>query len=154
MSKESNWANIYKELKYLDNLYDHELDPAHNDTSFCVYFLLQILSIIKHQQLLFSDEVDNLERDFVVKFWGVVTERLLHGFGLRLKWGYTHLTVHDTVSDLLLKYEGQLLSARSRSQLPQEDVVVKQESVRGSWNPRPTSKTPPPPKPDYLFGSI
>lgn len=123
MSKESNWANIYKELKYLDNLYDHELDPAHNDTSFCVYFLLQILSIIKHQQLLFSDEVDNLERDFVVKFWGVVTERLLHGFGLRLKWGYTHLTVHDTVSDLLLKVGLRILHDRIRQGQNEETDV-------------------------------
>ncbi|KAG1055814.1 hypothetical protein G6F43_002252 [Rhizopus delemar] len=101
-SKKTSWTNIYKELKRLDNIYDHELDTIHNNTSFCVHFLLHILSIIKHQPHLFREEIDKSEWDFVVDFWCVVTERLFHGSGLRLKWGDTHLTVHDTVSNLLL----------------------------------------------------
>lgn len=44
-SKDTNWANIYKELKRLDNIYGHKLNTSHNDTSFCIYFLLCILFI-------------------------------------------------------------------------------------------------------------
>ncbi|KAG1458793.1 hypothetical protein G6F56_006310 [Rhizopus delemar] len=228
-------TTIYKELKRLGNIYDHELDISHNDTSFCVHFLLQIMSIIKHQPHLFLEEVDTSEWDYVVGFWGIVTGRLFHGSGLRLKWGDTHLSVYDTVSDLILKvdlrilhdrirqgqnvetdvgameaaeeqpgdakyifdrckvlleskamidrflldgflvdsvdslqicgleahfYENHLSEARSRnvsakrsySQLPRDDLVVKQESVRGSWNPTRSSKSPPPPTPENLFG--
>ncbi|GAA5813406.1 hypothetical protein MFLAVUS_006884 [Mucor flavus] len=285
-SKEANWTTIYKELKRLDNIYDHERDISHNDTGFCVHFLLHIMSIIKHQPHLFLEEVDTSEWDYIVGFWGVVSGRLFHGSGLHLKWGDTHLTVYDTVSDLILKVdlrilhdrirqgqnvetdigameaaeeqpgdakytfdrckvlleskamidrflldgclvdsvdslqicgleahfvnltleapgayigtqfytgcignsmsnivrhldlaihllcfrdqcisvmnqcENHLSEARSRkvsakrsySQLPRDDLVVKQESVRGSWNPPRSSKSPPPPTPENLFG--
>lgn len=41
---------------------------------------------------------------------------------------------------------------RSLSSLPQEDLVKKQKSVRGWWNPPRTTKYPPRSKPDKLFG--
>ncbi|CEP11105.1 hypothetical protein [Parasitella parasitica] len=63
---------------------------------------------------LFDDEVESSEWDFVVKVWGVVTERLFHGTNLHLKWGDTHLTVHDTVSDLLLKVDLGILHDKVR----------------------------------------
>jgi hypothetical protein len=44
----------------------------------------------------------------------VVTKRLLHGTDLRLKWGDTHLTVYDTVFDLLLKVNLMVLHDRVR----------------------------------------
>ncbi|EIE87918.1 hypothetical protein RO3G_12629 [Rhizopus delemar RA 99-880] len=86
----------------------------HSDYNFCIHLLLQIKSIIKNQPHLFDDEIDSSEWDFVVKFWGVVTERLFHGTDLRLKWDDTHLTVHDTVSDLLLKVDLRILHDRVR----------------------------------------
>ncbi|RCI03069.1 hypothetical protein CU098_011517 [Rhizopus stolonifer] len=227
------------------------------------------MSIIKHQPHLFLEEVDTSEWDYVVGFWGIVTGRLFHGSGLRLKWGDTHLSVYDTVSDLILKVDLRILhdrirqgqnvetdvgameaaeeqpgdakyifdrckvlleskamidrflldgflvdsvdslqicgleahfvnltleapgayigtqfytgcignsmnniiqhlnlaihllcfprsrnvsAKRSYSQLPRDDLVVKQESVRGSWNPTRSSKSPPPPTPENLFG--
>ncbi|RCH84985.1 hypothetical protein CU097_007688 [Rhizopus azygosporus] len=44
----------------------------------------------------------------------MVTERLFHGTDLRLKWGDTHLTVRDTVSDLLLMAGLRILHNRVR----------------------------------------
>ncbi|CEP13594.1 hypothetical protein [Parasitella parasitica] len=214
------------------------------------------MSIIKHQPHLSLEEVDTSEWNYVVGFWGAVSGRLFHGSGLRLKWGDTHLTVHDTVSDLILKvdlkilhyrirqgqnvetdigameaaeeqpgdakyifdrckvllesnltleapgayigtqfytdcignsmsnivqhldlaihqlcfrdqcisvmsqYKTHLSEARSRkvsakrsySQLPRDDLLVKQDYVRGSWNSPRSSKSPPPPTPENLFG--
>ncbi|RCH85007.1 hypothetical protein CU098_006653 [Rhizopus stolonifer] len=70
------------------------------------------MSIIKNQSHLFDDEVDSPEWDFMVKFWGVITEHLFHGTKLRLKWSDTHLIVHDTVSNLLLKVDLRILQDR------------------------------------------
>lgn len=44
----------------------------------------------------------------------MITECLFHGAGLRLKWGGTHLTVHGTVSDLLMKVDLRILHDRIR----------------------------------------
>ncbi|KAI8886859.1 hypothetical protein K501DRAFT_292609 [Backusella circina FSU 941] len=228
----------------------------HSNLNFCIHLLLQIMSIIKNQPHLLDDEVNSSEWDFVVKFWGVVTER----FG-----GNTHLTVHDTVSDLPLKVNRRTLHDRVRQRynvktdisafeaaeekpgnvkyindrfkvmieskavidrfvldgclidsvnslqvcgleihfgdttlaesglyvgnqfytatidkslsnmpkyfnlafhllcfrgqcraihkLPNDDLIMKQRSARGSWNPPRTSKTPPPPPSNNLFGN-
>ena len=121
-NKNTNWPTLYKELKRLANIYDHDLDASNNDTSFCLDFLLQILSVIKRQPHLFREEIDKSEWDFVVDFWGVVTERLFHGSELRLKWGDTHLTVHDSVSKLLLKVNMRILHDRFRQGQNMETV--------------------------------
>lgn len=42
----------------------------------------------------------------------MVTERLFYGTDLLLKWSDTHLTVHDTVFDLLLKVDLRILHDR------------------------------------------
>ncbi|CAO3693081.1 unnamed protein product [Rhizopus stolonifer] len=94
-SFDQNWKNIYIKAKELAAQHDSELDTDKNDVSFSIYFILQILTIIKHQPSLFSDTVDSSEWDYIVKFWGVITERLFFCTGLRLKWGDTHLTVKD-----------------------------------------------------------
>ncbi|KAL7320858.1 hypothetical protein PS15m_000704 [Mucor circinelloides] len=104
-----NWLNLYKELKRLDAKYDPNIEATHNDLNFCVHLMLQILSIIKYQPSLLEDQVDSSEWDFVVKFWGVVTERLVHATDLRLKWGDTHLTVHGIDSAGYLKVELMVL---------------------------------------------
>lgn len=87
---DTNWLNLYKALKKLNN-YDPNIQPEHNDINFCVNLLLHNLSTITDQPHLFNNEIDISEWDYVVKFWGVVTERLFHGTGLRLKWGVTCL---------------------------------------------------------------
>lgn len=56
-SKEANGINVYEEVKRLEAKYDSEVDTKHNDTNFCLKFLLQIMSIIKHQPHLFIEEV-------------------------------------------------------------------------------------------------
>jgi hypothetical protein len=81
-----NWLNMYKKIKALESQYDPELNPSNKDVSFCLYLLLQVLLIIKHQPNIFNDQIDNSEWDFVVKFWGLITERLFYFTHLRLKW--------------------------------------------------------------------
>jgi hypothetical protein len=41
----------------MDNEYDGNIEPDHNDPSFCIQFLLHILSVIKHQPHVFNDEI-------------------------------------------------------------------------------------------------
>jgi hypothetical protein len=83
---EASWMNMYKQVKSLEKNYDQELSPNNNDISFCIYFMLQALLIIKHQPGLFDPQIDSSEWDFVVNFWGLITERLFYGSYLRLKW--------------------------------------------------------------------
>lgn len=83
---DANWINMYKQVKSLEKTHDPELSPDNNDISFCIYFILQTLLIIKHQPDLFNPEIDSSEWDFVVKFWGLITERLFYRSHLRLKW--------------------------------------------------------------------
>lgn len=120
-------------------MYDPEIDSSHTDTSFCVFFLLHILNIIKHQDHLFLEDIDNSEWDFVVKFWvvkfwvvkfwGVITEELFHGSGLRLKWGDTHLALHDTVTNLPLKVDMRILHDRRRQGFDVETNVGAMEAA-------------------------
>ncbi|KAL9555501.1 hypothetical protein PS6_002816 [Mucor atramentarius] len=120
-----NWLNLYKELKRLDAKYDPNIEATHNDLNFCVHLMLQILSIIKYQPSLLEDQVDSSEWDFVVKFWGVVTERLVHATDLRLKWGDTHLTVHGIDSAGYLKVELMVLTV---------DMRILHDKVRQRYN--------------------
>lgn len=52
-----NWVDFYKAQKKMDNEYDGNIEPDHNDPSFCIQFLLHILSVIKHQPHVFNDEI-------------------------------------------------------------------------------------------------
>lgn len=73
------------------------------------------------------------EWDYVVGFWGIVTGRLFHESGLRLKWGDTHLTVHDTVSDLTLKVDLRILHDRIwQGQNVETDIGVMEAAVEKS----------------------
>ncbi|KAG1443983.1 hypothetical protein G6F56_010473 [Rhizopus delemar] len=106
---DQNWKTIYTKAKELAAQHDPELDTDEADVSFCIHFILQILTAIKHQPSLFNDTVNNSEWDYIVKFWGVVIERLFFFTGLRLKWGDTHLTLIDTVKDMSLKVDLRIL---------------------------------------------
>lgn len=77
---------MYKQARSLEKTYDQEFNPDDNDVSFCIYFMLQVLLLIKHQPHLFDPQIENSEWDFIVKFWGLITERLFYGTQLRLKW--------------------------------------------------------------------
>jgi hypothetical protein len=70
--------------------------------------------LIKDQPHLFVGNVDVSEWDYVVKFWGVVTEQLFCKTNLRLKRGDTHLTVHDTFSDFSMKVDLRILQDKER----------------------------------------
>lgn len=83
---ETNWITAYKEFKDLEKKYDHVLDASCSDVSFCVFFISQTLMLMKYQPALFIEEIDCSEWDYVVKFWGVISERLFHDSDLRLKW--------------------------------------------------------------------
>ena len=78
---------------------------------------------------------------------------------------YLYLTIHllcfrDQCISVMNPYENHLSAAhaskvsakRKHSQLVQDDCVEKQESVRGSWDPLRTAKTPPSPAPKNLYG--
>lgn len=47
-----------------------------------------------------------------MKFWGPITQRLFYFSGLRLKWGDTHLTLHDTIGDIVLKVDLRIIKQR------------------------------------------
>jgi uncharacterized protein YjiS (DUF1127 family) len=85
-TNKTNWLKMYREVKSLERIYDHELNPKNSDISFCVYFMLQVLLLLKHQSGLFDSHIDSSEWDFIVKFWGPITERLFYESQLRLKW--------------------------------------------------------------------
>lgn len=105
-----NWLNLYKALKQLSADYDPYSQPQHEDTSFCIHLLLRILAVIRDHPHLHNDKVDNSKWDYIVKFWGPVTERLFSQTKFRLKWGDTHITV----SDILLKADLRILRSEIR----------------------------------------
>lgn len=76
--------------------------------------VLHILTTIKNQPHLFNDHIDVSEWDYVVKFWDPVTERLFYNTELRSKWGDTHITVHDTLPDFILKVDLRILHDKVR----------------------------------------
>lgn len=98
-----NWTAIYIQTKKLAEEYDPEINVTKKDISFCIHLILQIIMTIKFEPGLFSDAVDLSEWDYIVKFWGQITQRLFYFSGLRFKWGDTHLTLHDTIGDVVLK---------------------------------------------------
>ncbi|KAI9258711.1 hypothetical protein EDC94DRAFT_641369 [Helicostylum pulchrum] len=107
---EINWMTAYKKVKDLEKKYDHVLDASCSDVSFCVFLVFQMLMLMKYQPALFKEEIDCSEWDYVVKFWGVITERLFHDSGLRLKWGDTHITLHDTIAGGNLKVDLRIIN--------------------------------------------
>ncbi|EIE85663.1 hypothetical protein RO3G_10373 [Rhizopus delemar RA 99-880] len=132
---DANWINMYKQVKSLEKTHDPELSPDNNDISFCIYFILQTLLIIKHQPDLFNPEIDSSEWDFVVKFWGLITERLFYRSHLRLKWGDTHLTMHDTICDSSFKVDLRILHDKIKQRYNTEnDVAIMEAAVEGSGN--------------------
>ncbi|KAI8891250.1 hypothetical protein K501DRAFT_265116 [Backusella circina FSU 941] len=54
---------MYKELKALATEYDSEIDHEHDDIAFCIYFVQQVLLLLKHQARLFNSDVDSSEWD-------------------------------------------------------------------------------------------
>lgn len=85
-SADESWLNLYRKVKHLEEVYDVELNPEHDDIGFCLFLFRQILIMIKHQAGLFSEEIDVSEWDSVIKLWGPVVERLFFNKNLRLKW--------------------------------------------------------------------
>lgn len=77
---------MYKEIKSLERVYDHELKPENNDISFCIHFMLQVLLLTKQHPGVFTSLTDISEWDYIVKFWGPTLERLFYKPQLRLKW--------------------------------------------------------------------
>ncbi|KAG0822499.1 hypothetical protein G6F18_011751 [Rhizopus arrhizus] len=132
---EASWMNMYKQVKSLEKNYDQELSPNNNDISFCIYFMLQALLIIKHQPGLFDPQIDSSEWDFVVNFWGLITERLFYGSYLRLKWGDTHLTMHDTIRDSSFKVDMRILHDKIKQRYNTEnDIAIMEASEEGHGN--------------------
>ncbi|KAI8051705.1 hypothetical protein BDF21DRAFT_441288 [Thamnidium elegans] len=80
------------------------------DISFCIYFILQILLLIKRQPGLFKEDIDCSEWDYIVKFWGVIAKRLFYESNLRLKWSDTQLALYNTISDVRLKVDRRILN--------------------------------------------
>lgn len=108
-TSDENWNAIYVQCKKLAEQNDPEIDVSKKDISFCIHFMLQILMAVKHEPGLFSDTVDSSEWDYIMKFWGPITQRLFYFSGLRLKWGDTHLTLHDTIGDMVLKVDLRII---------------------------------------------
>lgn len=74
-----NWTKMYKQAWSLEKkTYDQELNLDDNNVSFRIYFLLQVL-LIKHQSHLLDPQTKGSEWDFIVKFWGLMTEILFYG---------------------------------------------------------------------------
>lgn len=85
-SSRSNWTKTYKRIKKLENHYDVELNEEHNEAGFALFFS-QLLKLINKNSELFDEQKEAFERDFLMKFWSSVLERLfVIKSGLRLKW--------------------------------------------------------------------
>ncbi|RCH79333.1 hypothetical protein CU098_001063, partial [Rhizopus stolonifer] len=82
---DTNWVEMYKEAKKLEKHYDPVFSPKHAGIAFCIFFVIQDLSIIRYNLGLFDTAIDSSEWDFVVKFLGPITERLFRDSELRLK---------------------------------------------------------------------
>lgn len=103
-TSDSNWKALYVQAKTLAEQNDPE-----KDISFCIHFMLQIQMAVKQEPDLFSDTVNSSEWDYIVKFWDPIKQRLFYFSGLRLKWGDTHLTLHDTIGDMVLKVDLRII---------------------------------------------
>ncbi|KAG1046726.1 hypothetical protein G6F43_010801 [Rhizopus delemar] len=116
-----NWINMYKQVKSLEKTHDPELSPDNNDISFCIYFILQTLLIIKHQPGLFNPEIDSSECDFVITS--------------TTQMGDTHLTMHDTICDSSFKVDLRILHDKIKQRYNTEnDVAIMEAAVEGSGN--------------------
>lgn len=102
---------------------DPKIDISKKDISFCIHVMLQILMTIKHEPALFSDTIDSSEWDYIVKFWGPITQRLFYFSGLRLKWGDTHLTLHDTIGYIVLKVDLRIIHDSMKQRCNVENEV-------------------------------
>ncbi|KAI7892251.1 uncharacterized protein EV154DRAFT_550831 [Mucor mucedo] len=122
-TSDQNWTAIYIQAKKLAEQNDPEIDISKKDISFCIHVMLQILMVIKHESGLFSDTVDSSEWDYIVKFWGPITQRLFYFSGLRLKWGDTHLTMHDTIGDIVLKVDLRIIHESIKQRYNVENEV-------------------------------
>lgn len=67
---DTNWVKMYKEAKKLEKYYDPVLSSKYADIAFCIFFVMQVLSIMRYNPGLFDTAIDSSEWDFVVKFWG------------------------------------------------------------------------------------
>ncbi|GAA5795128.1 hypothetical protein HPULCUR_000480 [Helicostylum pulchrum] len=71
------------------------------------------------------------------------------------------LCFRDQYIQIYNKYEDHLTNSRTKKiatkrnfqYLPEDELVLKQSYIRGSWSPPRTSKTTPPPPPKKLFGT-
>ncbi|KAI7898204.1 uncharacterized protein BX663DRAFT_533437 [Cokeromyces recurvatus] len=99
-TSDKNGKALYVQAKTLAEQNDPEIDVSKTDQIF-----LFILMAVKHEPDLFSDTANSSEWDYIVKFWGPITQRLFYFSGLRLKWGDMHLTLHDTIGDMVLKVD-------------------------------------------------
>ncbi|GAA5816146.1 hypothetical protein MFLAVUS_009672 [Mucor flavus] len=92
---QTNWINMYKQVKLLEQEYDPELDPSCGDIFFCW--------------------------DYIVKFWGLIAERLFYNANLRLKC--------DTISDGRLKVDMRILNDKTKQRYNFEsDISVMEAS--------------------------
>ncbi|KAG2230781.1 hypothetical protein INT48_006803 [Thamnidium elegans] len=92
---------------------------------------MQVLSIIRYNPDLFVTEIDSSEWDFVVKFWGLITERLFRDSELRLKWGDTHPTLNDTVSETALNVDLRVLNDKMKQRYNVEHDIAVLEAAEG-----------------------
>lgn len=65
---DTDWVKMYKEAKKLEKHYDPVFNPKHADIAFCIFFVLQVLSIIRYNPGLFDTAINSSEWDVLVKF--------------------------------------------------------------------------------------
>ncbi|KAI8382327.1 hypothetical protein BD560DRAFT_487190 [Blakeslea trispora] len=132
---DTNWMKMYKEAKKLEKHYDPVLKQKYADIAFCIFFVTQVLSIVRYNSSLFDAAIDSSEWDFVVKFWGPITERLFQDSELRLKWGDTHLTLNDTVSEAALKVDLRVINDKMKQRYNIEhDIAVLEAAAEDAGN--------------------
>lgn len=122
-----NWIALYKGVKKLEEKYDPVLEAEYTDVAFVIFLVKHVyasgnfffskllMTTIKFSPQLFSSDIDTSEWDYIVKLWGPITERLFRHTDSRLKWGDTHLTMNDTISEALLKVNLRVITTTTRS---------------------------------------
>lgn len=124
-----NWIALYKGVKKLEEKYDPVLEAEYTDVAFVIFLVRHIMTTIKFSPQLFSSDIDTSEWDYIVKLWGPITERLFRHTDLRLKWGDTHLTMNDTISEASLKVDLRVINDKIKQRYNVEHDVAVMEAA-------------------------
>lgn len=124
-----NWIAWYKGVKKLKEKYDPVLEAEYTDVAFVIFLVKHIMATIKFSPQLFTSDIDTSEWDYIVTLWGPITERPFRHTDSRLKWGDTHLTMNDAISEASLKVDLRVINDKIKQRYNVEHDVAVMEAA-------------------------